>query len=186
MIGILIIESRNKSKTEISFYKGLNAQIKKWIISSNGANDNILMIRNGFYNKPDNLKSIMEEMLKQCNNPIFLVCDNENKKIERTEKYLNKNEITNWIITSKDSPLNYDFEDFLSYHKHPIETINNNYHKNNKDVFNYFGKKFYLNFHKEKYKNMLLKYLENLSKDIYHGKIIKVVLEIMNKDSLID
>ena len=180
MIGILIIESRNLSKTEVSFYKGLNEQVKKWMVMNEHANKDILMIRNGFYNKPNTLRGAMEELSNQCNGSIFLVCDNEANKIEKTEKYLDDKGITNWIITSKGSPLNYDFEYFLSNHKKPIELVVGNLHKNNKDVFNYFGKKFYLNFHKKKYMNKLLEYLTNLSNDIYHGKIIKEILKIMN------
>ena len=85
MIGIVITESNIKGTTEAKFFIGLKkASVKYFDID-------ICMVRESHHTRPDNFRTTVDNMLENPNiSKVFIICDNENQKIDRTKDLINK------------------------------------------------------------------------------------------------
>lgn len=180
MIGILIAESNNTDTSEKRFFIGMKEFFQNKRVG------NLLLIRDGFYSKPNSFKDSLHEL---TNNPsiqkVFVVCDNENNKIERTKAAIEKasEEIPNpekVVFATKDSPPGYNFEIFLGSYTNLPSIITTSNHKSEKDPFVYFGTKYHQNFKKTRHIIHFKNFLVNLSRDDYIGQIINDIILYVN------
>lgn len=187
MIGIIIAESRNVNTTEKNFFIGLRKAISKLTTKP------YLLIRHGYYNKPNNFKTTLEGLVSNNNiTIIFVICDKEDRKVEKT---LNEIRIIKegfngkWkdtLLTTENSNEGYVFEDFLGHYKNTIVKITGDEHKSSNNPFQYFGKKFHVNFMKRNDVIHLKNMLDNLARDNSNGMVISKLLELLQQDGVLN
>lgn len=180
MWKIFILESNGKPATEFNYFKGLKRQLENFEIKN--------IFSRTEYLSPYNDKICISkiEEAKTNNSIVFLLADNENYKIENINNIVNecKKDIKNTnnfkiIFLTKDSPQDYTFEVFLSYHSEPPEPIKDNSHKRDDKIFQTMAKKWHKNILKIRSGTKhLYNLFENLSKEKYIGQLFKELLEL--------
>ena len=176
MIGIVITESRNKPTTEAKFFTGLkNASLKYF-------KEDLCMVRESHYTKPNTLRSEIDNMLRNDNiAKVYIICDNEDDKIQKTNeviKVFSESKKKRIVFATEHSHAGYTFEHFAGHANTSPSCLSGDEHKSEYEPFNFLGKKYHPNFAKKDpihFKG----YLENLSRDKYIGLIIMDMIKVL-------
>lgn len=192
-IYIIITETRKlpKQTTEYKFFAGLNNHIRRLRKINKSCPDSSILrwnmiIHTGHVGKPQNIITKIRNILDGTASDftIFILCDNEDNKVEGTREIIKKHfsDIEDSIIiTSENSNNGYEFENFAGHFQTPPKKLSAQDTKKHEDCFERLMKK-YIHPNSLQEKNLeksLEQLFRKLANDKHHGQIFKKILEIM-------